>query len=273
MVSLGPFYDHLPQLTARLFPFKRGLCHAYWAPNFWAFYNVMDKAASKVFRIATVNNGMNTGGLVQEFDHQFLPSIKPITTFVLTFIAVVPCTCKLFFSKFDKQSTHRQFIKSIVICACSSFMFGWHVHEKAILLVLIPLSLLSTANKQGATTTFFLSFVGSYSLFPLLFNPELTSIKVFFLVSFISLYFVASPKSNVSIDLKIYETIYLCGFILIFWYEQHLQFLLGLDQKLPFLPLLIVSVYCSVGVIYFWFKYYFSFLFESANSLQKRKGK
>lgn len=129
------------------------------------------------------------------------------------------------------------------------------------------------ANKNAASSTLFLSFVGSYSLFPLLFNPELIAVKFFFLVSFITLYYIALKLSNTALDLRIYEIIYLYGFIVVFWYEQHLQFVFGLDKKLPFLPLLIVSVYCSAGVIYFWLKYYFEFLFECDTSLQRKKEK
>jgi alpha-1,3-glucosyltransferase len=79
-------------------------------------------------------------------------------------------------------------VTALTLCGYSSFMFGWHVHEKAILLVLVPLryesihtfvaisfskerSLLAAESDAHLRTFVLASVAGIYSLFPLLFTP------------------------------------------------------------------------------------------------------
>ncbi|KAF9800181.1 hypothetical protein SFRURICE_002867 [Spodoptera frugiperda] len=144
-LSFGPFIYHIPQILSRLFPFKRGLCHAYWAPNFWAIYNFVDKVLQTIgtklglLRIPRAEASM-TGGLVQQYDHAVLPTITPTMTIVLTVVTMIPALIKLWHLCADRRYRVLSFVRCMVVCAACSFLFGWHVHEKAILMILVPLT-------------------------------------------------------------------------------------------------------------------------------------
>lgn len=255
--SCGPFINHLPQVLSRLFPFKRGLTHAYWAPNFWALYNFADKVLSIVKKVPQAKS--NTGGLVQEFEHVVLPSINPAVTFLAVAVLMLPCCIKMLTVKTDSP---RGFMKPLIICAATSFMFGWHVHEKAILMVLIPLQVLTYHNPSEAGSSLFVSIFGLYSLTPLLFTSELILVKLSLLSMYLAFNVLAFRKIYNFKLLHIHERLYSVGIVLLPLYEHLIQYALKFDEKLPFLPLMITSVYCSIGMSYFWIKFYCEYLFE-----------
>lgn len=267
LMSLGPFYDQLPQLLSRLFPFKRGLSHAYWAPNFWALYNFADKVLSVILHKKS-GLAQGTGGLVKTYEHEVLPAITPLATFIITFIAMLPTLIKLMTFKYD-QNMPKKFIRSIVLCACTSYMFGWHVHEKAILLVIIPLSLLSVIEKFDARMSLFLNTIGFYSLFPLLYKPELLFIKIGLFGAYSASTILAFNKLHPKNLLQNHEVLYLFGLTGLFLYENFIHYILKFNIIFPFMPLMLTSVYCGLGITYFWCLYYKNFLWMDVETKVK----
>lgn len=276
-VSFGPFIliGQGSQVFSRLFPFKRGLCHTYWAPNVWAIYNIMDKVLLKVFAASTFLNkgfsingsvinatGSMTSGVLQSYEHIFLPTITPSITAALYLLSIMPCVWKLWTS----PGNPLHFVRSIVICTCCAFLFGWHVHEKAILMAIIPLSLMAVLLLKEAEVYTLLSIVGHYSLLPLIFTAHeilikglLLGIYSFYTISALTDLFQANGEGIIPI-LDIKENVYLGGLFGIFIYEHIFHKLYGIDKIFPFMPLLLTSCYCALGIIYCTIKYYYNFL-------------
>ena len=139
-------------------------------------------------------------GLVGDTVFAVLPAVEPIHTFAIT-IAFQCVSClfcsrgsavhskQIFLNKLWRNATYKSFVLALTLCGYTSFMFGWHVHEKAILLVLVPLrfascplqvslrfspfvfSLLAADNHAYFRLFVIASIAGIYSLFPLLFTP------------------------------------------------------------------------------------------------------
>ena len=125
-LALGPFYKDIPQVMTRLFPFKRGLVHALWAPYIWAIYISMDRGLCKLFQYTSTSM---TRGIVGDVSFCLLPNISPTASLVCTLILFTICMFKFYY-----HYTYKGFIKCLELLALSSFLFGWHVHEKALLL-------------------------------------------------------------------------------------------------------------------------------------------
>ncbi|XP_037932461.1 probable dolichyl pyrophosphate Glc1Man9GlcNAc2 alpha-1,3-glucosyltransferase [Teleopsis dalmanni] len=254
VVSFGPFWNHLPQILNRLFPFKRGLTHAYWAPNIWAIYNSIDKFAA--IALAKPKSGSSTtSGLVQEYDHIVLPKVTPIITFVLTILFMLPVLLKLLFYT-KKSESGIVFLRAVVLCSCTSFMFGWHVHEKAILMSLLPLCFLSILNSKDASYCIWFSIIGYFSLFPLLFDIDLLVIRYSLYLGYISFMLAQLVRIHkMKPSVNVLHVLYVTGLLIIPLYE-HLSPLLGLQQKLPFMTLLLTSLHCGAGLLYAYIQYY-----------------
>jgi alpha-1,3-glucosyltransferase len=96
-------------------------------------------------------------GLVGDTNFAVLPDITPLHCFILTGLTQVVRAASLFrllqhpvkFLQADstkvqliplwRRPSYKAFLQAIAACGFSSFMFGWHVHEKAVMLVLVPL--------------------------------------------------------------------------------------------------------------------------------------
>lgn len=283
-VSFGPFIwlRQVPQVLSRLFPFTRGLNHAYWAPNVWALVTALDRVLLKIIKMRKIDFEVDTSavdstsrGLVGDTSFAVIPNVKPIHTFAIT-IALQT----VFLVKLWRNPTYKSFVAAITLCGYVSFLFGWHVHEKAILLVLVPLSLLAGERHSYFRTFTIASVAGIFSLFPLLFTPAETIIKVVYsilwcilVLSPLSKQLYEFPSGVIAVATDILERAYLYGFIFLQVFVSLYSVLTKTRaqagdtaaeslSKLEFLPLMVTSIYCAIGVIWAFLRFSWLYLTE-----------
>ncbi|KAI8080029.1 glycosyl transferase [Halteromyces radiatus] len=255
-LSLFPFIKtgQLNAMITRLFPFTRGLCHAYWAPNVWALYAGLDRCLILVakkchwsFDESAVTS--MTRGYVGDTVFAILPPVKTIHTMILTVLVQLMVLQVLW-----RKPTYDHFISSLTLCGFASYLFGWHVHEKAIMLILIPYSLMALKSTFHLRQFVILSSAGIMSLYPLLFHIQETPLKLLITVIW---YLSVLPGLCYCLDMRLkqlltkLEGIYVMGLILVQCYTG-LGHSLLFGTSYEFLPLMMTSVYCAIGIVYSW---------------------
>ena len=254
--ALGPFLaeGQLKQLLARLFPFdQRGLTHSYWAPNCWVFYNLADKVMGRVLRREGV--ARMTGGLVEEAGFSVLPRVTPLATLCLVILAMLPALQRLW-----RHPHPRLFLPTVAYCLMCSFMLGWHVHEKAILMVTLPLSMLCLDGLSASRLSFFLTAAGTFTLLPLLHQPNETPIKLLLLTTHTLLSWVLLSgewRGRQKARRIRFDALLGFGPLCFLALAAPVQLLVSVVQPLlltkwAFLPLMAVSLYGAVANIYAW---------------------
>eukprot|EP01063_Lacrimia_lanifica_P039955 TRINITY_DN8914_c0_g1_i1.p1 TRINITY_DN8914_c0_g1~~TRINITY_DN8914_c0_g1_i1.p1 ORF type:complete len:499 (+),score=180.73 TRINITY_DN8914_c0_g1_i1:55-1551(+) len=186
LACVYPFIPYYTDVLSRLFPWGRGLCHAYWAPNFYALYNTADIALRLALGVAPSESCVNTKGLVDTYvdgadTHAVLPSISPRLSLQIT-VSVVMILMLQYWGARLRRAGGAEHVELAWLCALSSagfYSFSWHVHEKAILMVVMPLgAVVHGLPKSAAAVAHHITVAGTLSLFPLLFKPAELPLKM-----------------------------------------------------------------------------------------------
>lgn len=233
--------------------------HDYWAANIWALYLFASRIATFVLRKVLIPTDIRA---VLEASIPF-PEPSPSLVAALLLIGIYPGGINMAW-KVGKWSLEKPlcnpgkfFIHAVVFCALSGFMLGYHVHEKAIMTAIIPLTLLATNTRQTARLFIRTCAFGIFGILPLLFRVEELPLKVMLYICWISgaiyglerIHYDDEKRSVLStVD---YFSFAILASVLIFMEVIH-PIIFMPSGRLEFLPLMMTSVICAIGLICCW---------------------
>lgn len=231
------------QILRRLFPFGRGLVHDYWAGNVWALYSL----ANRVFRFLcrkAVLAPVLPQWVAALLEGAALPEPSPLFCAVVLFASIVPGL-----QMASLKLTNQKLIEAVVYVSFCAFMLAYHVHEKAILTTLIPLTLLVEPSPKGEYYNLLfwhIALWGLLGLLPLLFRPIELTIKLSSYLCYMGLisYLLQTPPRWME-DTQ-YGACVLVALIIVFLEVVPIQ------GKWEFFPLMVTSIACAFGLLGCW---------------------
>jgi alpha-1,3-glucosyltransferase len=140
-------------------------------------------------------------------------------------------------------------------------MLGYHVHEKAIMTAIVPMTLLAANTRHMARLFIRTCMFGLFGILPLLFRPEELLFKVTLYFGWMCGVIFAletihlddqrgSQRRTVLTNVDVLSFVAL-SCVLIFVEVIHPIFFMPRGM-LEFLPLMITSVICAVGLVWCW---------------------
>ena len=278
--------DQMLQMLSRLFPFQRGLCHDYWAGNVWAIYLFMEKIANFLSKADSLLGGGGRGshafvrtvvniGMVPKVSNLLskalpFPEITPLVAAILLFIGLTPamyCAWKIASNTrttvLHSKTRQEAFLYCTVYSSITSFMLAYHVHEKAIMTAIVPMTFLAFSSKEGARLFLRMSAVGQFGLLPLLYKPTELLIKILLNLCYLVLCIyiletVHSDSNNNNINsgsnglllLRDKIGLFIMGCLLT--YTEVIHGSVFDSDEMQFLPLMLTSLYCALGLFGCW---------------------
>ena len=211
----------LQQVVTRIFPFNRGIFEDYVA-NFWCTFNVVIK----------IRQLMEATTLAR-------------CCLILTALFSLPSSLHLFF-----KCSPRNLLLSLINVSLAFFLFSYHVHEKSILLVSLPISLISN---HLPWTSFWFHCVSHFSMLPLyakdgLLLPAFVVLVLYALFAYSSLELEEISQQSVVSKLLITVSIAGCSLLTVIFLT------VPPPAAYPYLWTLFVSVWSCL--------HFFSFLFH-----------
>lgn len=249
--------DIFSQILSRLFPFKRGLLHSYWAPNFWAIYSFLDKIIFRILRGSTGSINQSSLGLTQDVSFDILPDITPKTVmFILSMLSLLLIIRAIRTANNCKSD----FLKYLNLSCFIFFNFGFQVHEKAVInnsIILTIQYFLYLGDKTTHKLNDFyiiehnfllLCSIANLAQFPLINGIKEYPIKVFLVISFLLIisFVVKSTSKRYLILISILACL-IMSLDLIYLITSHMNIpstipLMGSISKYRFLPIMMISV-------------------------------